>query len=211
MDGKPMSERQSEIVEVATRLLATKGARRFTVQLLADEIGVTGGAIYRHFGSMEEVMGAVVEQIGAVLFEGFPPAADDPLERLRLFFHRRTRSVLAHPYISRLLLSDHLAQAVGKAQAARLEEFKRRSRTFVRDCLREAERGGLLTSGMSAEAGAVVVLGSILALAHAGARAAEETTPDRLSGEVWSGIERMLRGPTPVREQTKARASGGRR
>src|SRR5512143_1176373 len=128
MDRERMSERQAEIVEAATRLLATKGARRFTVQLLADEIGVTGGAIYRHFEGMDEVMSAVVERIGAVLFEGFPPAAEDPLERLRLFFHQRTRSVLAHPHISRLLLSDHLAQAVGKEQAARLEEFKRRSR-----------------------------------------------------------------------------------
>lgn len=211
MHGEPMSERQAEIVEVATRLLATKGARRFTVQLLADEIGVTGGAIYRHFESMDEVMGAVVERIGAVLFEGFPPAADDPLERLRRFFHQRTRSVLAHPHISRLLLSDHLAQAVGKAQAARLDEFKRRSQAFVRECLREAEREGLLTSGMSAEAGAVVVLGSILALAHAGARVSGETALDRLSGEVWSGIERMLRGPTPAREQPRTRASGGPR
>jgi hypothetical protein len=99
---------------------------------------------------------------------------------------------------------------VGKGQAARLEAFKRRSRSFVHDCLRAAERDGLLTSGMSAEAGAVVVLGSILALAHAGTRVAEETTLDRLSGEVWSGIERMLRGPTPAREQARTRA-GGRR
>ena len=209
MDRERMSERQAEIVEAATRLLATKGARRFTVQLLADEIGVTGGAIYRHFEGMDEVMSAVVERIGAVLFEGFPPAAEDPLERLRLFFHQRTSSVLAHPHISRLLLSDHLAQAAGKGQVARLEEFKQRSRTFVRDCLQEAERNGLLTSGMSAEAGAVVVLGSILALAHT--RVSGGSTLDRLSEEVWSGLERMLRGPISARGQPKVRASGGRR
>ena len=64
---------------------------------------------------------------------------------------------------------------------------------------------------MSADAGAVVVLGAILALAHAGARVAEETTLDRLAEEVWSGIERMLRRPTQAREQAKTRASGGRR
>ena len=109
MKRNTMSERQAQIVDVAMRIIATKGARRFTAQLLATEIGVTAGAVYRHFESMEAIVDAVVERIGAILFEGFPPEAPDPIDRLGLFFRCRTRTILANPHLSRMLLSDHLS------------------------------------------------------------------------------------------------------
>jgi AcrR family transcriptional regulator len=198
-----MSNRQAQIVDAAMQIIATKGARRFTAQLLATEIGVTAGAIYRHFGSMESIVDAVVDRMGAILFEGFPPEASDPIERLRLFFHSRTQTILANPQISRLLLSDHLAQATGPAQADRLRGFKRRSRTFVIRCLREAAQAGALSKGISPEAGVVVVLGSILSLSHAGTRITSGTQIVRLSDEVWVAIERALRAPGPVGEPAK--------
>jgi AcrR family transcriptional regulator len=193
-----MSDRQTQIVDTAIRLLATKGARRFTVQLLATEIGVTGGAIYRHFASMEGIVDAVVERMGDILFEGFPPEDADPLMRLGTFFHHRTRTIVENPHLSRLLLSDHLAQASGRAQAERLDEYKRRSRGFVIECLREAERAGALAEGTSSEAGAALVLGSILSLSHAGTLVEGEAGAARLSTQVWTMIERALRGPCPA-------------
>lgn len=193
--AKQLTERQAQIVDAALRIIATKGSRRFTADLLAKEVGLTGGALYRHFSGMDDVVDAVVDRVGRVLFEGFPPAADDPLDRLRIFFYQRTRNILDNPYISRLLLSDHLAQAGGAAQSKRLDDFKRRSREFVLQCLREASGAGMLADEMSPEGGAVVVLGSILTLSHAAARVAGEADGERLFDEVWSGIERMLRRP----------------
>lgn len=187
------SKRQVQIVDTALRIIATKGSRRFTAQLLAAEIGVTGGAIYRHFESMEAVVDAVVDRMGALLFEGFPPRASDPIERLRLFFHRRAQVILANPHVSRLLLSDHLAQAGGAAQAKRLQEFRRRSQAFVVECLREARELGALADEVSPEAGAMIVIGAILAVAHTNERVADESGIERLCDEVWRGIERMLR------------------
>lgn len=192
---KRVSARETQIVDVAMRIIATKGARRFTAQLLATEIGVTAGAIFRHFESMEAIVDAVVERMGAILFEGFPPEAPDPIERLGLFFQHRTRTIRANPHLSRMLLSDHLSQAAGPAQAARLEEFKRRSRAFVVGCLREAEHDGTLSKEVSPEAGAVIMLGSILSLAHATARITSGAGLERLADEVWAAIERTLRAP----------------
>ena len=193
MDKKQLSERQAQIVDAALRIIATKGSRRFTAQLVAKEVGLTSGALYRHFAAMDEVVDAIVDRVGEVLFEGFPPEAADPIERLRLFFHRRARTILGNPHVSRLLLSDHLAQAGGSAQTKRLGEFKRRSRAFVVECLEEASARGALVDGMSPEAGAVVVLGSVLALSHVAPRVVNGGGGERLIDEVWSGIERMLR------------------
>ncbi len=193
MDTKKLSERQTQIVDAALRIIASKGPRRFTAQLLAKDVGLTAGALYRHFAGMEEIVDAGVDRVEDILFAGFPPEAANPIERLRLFFYRRARTILDHPHISRLLLSDHLAQAGDVAQSKRLGEFKRRSQVFVSECLAEAREHGLLADAMSPEAGTVVVLGSLLALSHATARVASGAKSERLCDEVWSGIERMLR------------------
>jgi AcrR family transcriptional regulator len=205
MDRKPTAARRAQIVDAAMRILATKGARRFTAQLLANEVGLTAGAIYRHFEGMDAIVDAAVERMGALLFEGFPPQAEDPIARLGAFFRHRTETLLAYPHVARLLHSDHLAQAAGPAQAGRLEEFKRRSQTFVLGCLREAHKDGTLNRQTSPEAGAIVVLGSILRLSHAGARIAGEAKIEQLSDEVWSALERALR--TPRRPGTLAKPS----
>lgn len=63
------------------------------------------------------------------------------------------------------------------------------------ECLREAPGAEMLVDGMSPEAGAVVVLGSILAIFHAAPRVANDTGAERLFGEVWSGIQTMVRRP----------------
>lgn len=197
MGSAALSARQAQIVEAAMRVLATRGARRFTVQLLAAEVGVTGGAIYRHFPSMETVGDAVFARIETILFEGFPPKDPDPLARLRAFFLRRTRTILDHPHVSRLLLSDCRTGKTGAVPVERLDQYRRRSREFVVGCLREAKRRGMLAGGASAEAGAVLVLGSILALAHAGTRIVGEDRAPRLVEEIWGTIESALRGLRP--------------
>lgn len=195
LDVEPLTERQTQIVDAALRIIATRGSRRFTADLLAKEVGLTGGALYRHFGSMGDVVDAIVDRVGQILFESFPPEAQDPFERLKLFFYRRARTIRGNPYISRLLLSDHLAQAGGPKQSKRLDDFKRRSRAFVVECLEEASGAGRLVAEMSPESGAVVVLGSILALSHVATRVPSGAENELMFDEVWFGIERMLRRP----------------
>lgn len=178
-------------------ILATRGSRRFTAQLLAAEVGVTPGALFRHFPSMEAIVHAVVERTGAILEADFPGETPDPLERLEIFFRNRTRTILANPDISRLLLSDHLSQAGGPAQRERMKEFKKRSAAFVVGCLREAREAGTLARGISPPAGAVLVLGSVLSLAHSREEAEDPARIGKLSDEVWQAIEGALRAPGP--------------
>ena len=191
---RPTQVRQAQIVEAAMRIIALKGTRKFTAELLGAEVGVTAGAVFRHFKTMDAIVEAVVERMEAILFEGFPPKAADPVERVGIFFQRRAQAIVDSPHLSRLLLSDHLAQAGGPARAARLAEFKRRSRSFVLACLREAQKSGRLRGTCGPEEGTVLILGSILALAHAGTSIADRGPVEQLSRRVWAVIESTLRG-----------------
>jgi len=188
-----LSERQTQIVDVAMRIIATQGARRFTVQVLASEVGVTGGAIYRHFESMAAIADAIVERMGHILFDDFPPSATDPIERVGLFVLNRAQTIRNNPYVSRLLLSDNLSQACGSEYAERLEEFKRRTQRFIVSCLKEAAETGSLAADVTPEIATVVVTGAVHAVSHVNTRVLSQPHPEALAKQVWMLIERALR------------------
>jgi AcrR family transcriptional regulator len=193
---KSTDVRQAQIVDSAMRIIASRGSRRFTAQLLGAEVGVTAGAIFRHFKTMDDIVEAIIQRIEGILFEDFPPEESDPIKRLGIFFQNRVRTIVENPDISRLLLSDHLAQGGGGDKAKRLDEFKRRSRLFVLKCLRQAQKSGRLNGSAGPEEGTILVLGSIFALAHSRTRAFGQKEVEKLAPRVWSAIEATLRGPT---------------
>jgi hypothetical protein len=97
-------------------------------------------------------------------------------------------------------VSEELAKAGSPGALERVAGFRRRSMAFVRACLAEAERAGLLAPALRAEEASVVVLGSILALAHSPAAPGREAIPV-LAPRVWAALEHLLRG-SPTRPQS---------
>jgi AcrR family transcriptional regulator len=192
-----------QIVDAAMRIIATKGSRRFTAELLGAEVGITGGAIFRHFKSMEAIVDAVIDRMETILFEGFPPEAADPMERLGEFFRHRVRAIVSHPNVARLLLSDHLAQAGSRTHARRIEAFRRRSRSFVFQCLCEARDSGILNGEVEPEEGTILVVGSMLALAHAKIRVPKTREVGQLAHKVWKTIEILFRKKSRAAARTQ--------
>jgi AcrR family transcriptional regulator len=194
---KPTAVRRTEIVDSAMRLVAELGGRGFTTKLLASRVGLTEGAIFRHFPSMEAIADAMVDRMEALLFESLPRPGDagDPLARLEFFFRRRVLVLAENPHVSRLLLSDHVGLLAGESQGERVVAMKRRSQAFVRECLREAAARGELERGVTPAAGEVLVLGAILAIGHStAARARSRAAGAALADEVWALVSRALRG-----------------
>lgn len=188
---KPTGARRREIADAALKVIAEQGLARFTSLAIAREVGVSDAALFRHFPSKEAMVLAAIDRVEEILFQGFPPAGADPIERLGAFFRQRTAVIRQNPGVARLMGSEQLAQAAPPEGVARVAGFRDRSRSFVRGCLAEAHRRGLLADGLGAEEAAVVVLGALLSLAHGG-RAAPP--PAGLPERVWRALERLLRG-----------------
>ena len=51
-----MTQRQSEIIQESLKLIADKGIQGFTIKNLANAIGVTEPAIYRHFENKQKIL-----------------------------------------------------------------------------------------------------------------------------------------------------------
>jgi len=54
--GERRSDTKGKILEAALKLFSRKGFRETTVKDIAKEVGITEGAIYRHFNSKDEII-----------------------------------------------------------------------------------------------------------------------------------------------------------
>jgi AcrR family transcriptional regulator len=69
--------RRDAIVDVAERLIRTKGYARMSVQDVQDELGVSRGAIYHYFPSKAAMLDAVLARAGDAVIAAMAPIADD--------------------------------------------------------------------------------------------------------------------------------------
>jgi len=75
MEG--MTPRQKEIVEVAIKLIAQGGIQKLTMSNIANQIGISEPAIYRHFQSKMDILLAMLAQ--------FKQHSEFQLKRARFF------------------------------------------------------------------------------------------------------------------------------
>ncbi len=88
--GRPRDEtlaarRCEEILEVATRLFATRGYQDMDVQVAADALRMGKGTVYRYFPTKRELFLAAVDRAMRLLKESVERAADartEPLDRV---------------------------------------------------------------------------------------------------------------------------------
>lgn len=81
-----LSERQIAILDCAARVFGERGFAGTDVQVIADEIGVGKGTVYRNFGTKDELFLAAVDREINMLSSGLIGLANaelDPLDALK--------------------------------------------------------------------------------------------------------------------------------
>ena len=66
-----LTRRQQEIVRTALELIAAGGIRNLTIRNLADRLGLTEPAIYRHFRNKAEIVRTLIGEFD----RGIPEAS----------------------------------------------------------------------------------------------------------------------------------------
>jgi AcrR family transcriptional regulator len=79
------ASRREQLLELGVRLLATRTVDELSIELLAEEAGISRGLLYHYFGSKQEFHRAVVRRAADDLIEVTAPSSDeDPLQQLML-------------------------------------------------------------------------------------------------------------------------------
>jgi len=165
---KPTGERREEIARAVLRIIGEQGLTSLTTATLAAEVGVTTGALYRHFATLDEILIETV-RLGVERIEStFPDPTLPPLDRLLALARNRVSLLGDDPGLAWLLRSEQAYLSLPKVAAERLRDVARRSRQFVLDTLRGGIEDGSIRGDIAPDLLLVPVLGTVHAVIGSG-------------------------------------------
>jgi AcrR family transcriptional regulator len=113
--------RQAEIVAAVLELARDRGPDAITTQAIAERIGVTQGAVFRHFPDKDAIWLAVFAWVRAALLGLFETALDEaasPLANLERVFHAHVALVAENPGLPRVLFHELRSTGDSKVRPA---------------------------------------------------------------------------------------------
>ena len=173
-------ERKDQIVQVVLRLVHERGADSVSTQLIADTIGRSQGAIFRHFPTKEALWTAVLAWLQQNLADVWDSALlehedQPPLVRLEKIFLGHIGLIEKFPAIAKVVMSDDLRHRYPMLN----EQFQRLHVLYnrhVTDLLDEAVRVEDLAKGTNVQDAATLYFCTIQGLGFQSAVAGLRST-----------------------------------
>lgn len=132
-------DRREQLLELGVRLLSTRSVDELSIDMLAEEAGISRGLLYHYFGNKQDFHRAVVRKAADDLIRVTAPTAEgEPLERLARSLEAYVDYVVANyeGYTS-------LVRGAGSGDAE-LRDIYEEARAVLTDRIFEAEDGRLL-------------------------------------------------------------------
>lgn len=107
------SERQMQIISKAIELIAEKSIQELTIKNLANKLGVTDGAIYRHFESKTDILLGILRIFQArarVCMEAACTSDLPALEKIENLFQNNFRYFTEFPPVTAVIFSESIFQ-----------------------------------------------------------------------------------------------------
>jgi AcrR family transcriptional regulator len=160
----PADQRRAKTVEAVIELAATTNPADITTAHIATQMGVTQGALFRHFSDKQAVWTAVLEWMADTLLARIDAVAGiTPIDRLRAIFGVHVDFVVQHTGIPRILFGElqRSGDAPGKA---RVRALMSQYRSRVVSELDQAKMQGLINEQIDCSAAATLFLGMVQGL-----------------------------------------------
>lgn len=158
--------RQSATIKAVVQLCSKQDPATLTTARIADEVGLSQGALFKHFPNKsrlwESVAGWVSEQLTRQVFT-VADQHEQANRALEAMFLAHIGFIARHPGIPRLMLGELQKQGNSPAKTI-IRQTLARYRKKVVELLDLGIQQGCITSGIDTEAAAVLYLGAIQGL-----------------------------------------------
>lgn len=106
------SDRQIEIMEAATHRISAYGIQNLTIKTLAEDIGLSEPALYRHFKSKNEILWSLLEYFKSEMENRIQSIPFNPSEtegnKLRAIFNSQLQTFLNKPAIVSVIFAESI-------------------------------------------------------------------------------------------------------
>ncbi len=107
------TKKQQEIIEISIELIADLGIQGFTIKNLSMRVGVTEGAIYRHFESKTEILHSILKAFqyeSASTLESACSSEQPAMEEIEKIFAHHFNYFDKKPAVAAVIFSESIFQ-----------------------------------------------------------------------------------------------------
>jgi len=159
------AERRQEIARAALRIIGERGLTSLRTTAIAAEVGLTSGALFRHFASIDAILTEAARYAAGRIDETFPDPSSPPLERLEALARGRVELLTSEPGIAWCLRSEQARLTLPEEAVTLLASCAERTRRFVLQALRDGVSRGEIRCDIEPELLLPPVMGTIHVLA----------------------------------------------
>jgi TetR/AcrR family transcriptional regulator len=195
----PTEERQAEIIAAALRLAQDRSPGLITTADIAAAVGVSQGALFKHFPSKEAIWLAAMQWVQASLLGALEAAAQSdpsPLVTLKAVFMAHVHFVVAHPGVPRTIFQELQQPAdsdIKQAVRSLLQAYRKLLLKRLQAAVAQAE----VPADLDLEAAATLFVGIVQGLVMQAMLSGKPTTMKTQAERVYSLYLRGISQPAP--------------
>lgn len=158
------SDRQVEIMEIATRIIDRQGIQELTTKNLAAEIGLSEAALYRHFKSKNEIMLGLLDYFMWEMKERVARIAADEnklsSELLKEIFISQLETFAKKPAIVSVIFSEGIFQ-FNKGLMKKVSGMMEMMKLQIEDIVRKGQQDGSIRDFAGPSVITTIIMGSM--------------------------------------------------
>ncbi len=187
MARQSSSTRQHQIIEAAQNLITSKGMEFLTIDAIAEQVGFTEGAIYKHFRSKRAILTLLIDSIEQNLMDTLinsKQLGDSCLDHLARILENHLNDVEDRRAVSFMIISEAIAFN-GIGMADRVSVMLNNYLEFIKNVLDEGIREGSVRPDVDTRAASNSFLGMIQIVATLWTLDAYPKTFGGLRANMW--------------------------
>lgn len=162
----PADERRAVTVETVVELAAEQNPSEITTAAIATRMGLTQGALFRHFPSKDAIWRAVMDWVAERLMARVDRAARSaasPLGALEAIFMAHVAFIAEHPGVPRMMFGE-LQRPGDSATRRMVQALLERYRDRLRALIEQGRASGELDPEVDPDQAALLFVGTIQGL-----------------------------------------------
>ncbi|MCC7524529.1 MAG: TetR/AcrR family transcriptional regulator [Chitinophagaceae bacterium] len=156
--------RQIEIMEAATTRISRYGIQNLTIKTLAEDIGLSEPALYRHFKSKNEILLSLLEYFKAEMqnrIQFIPFKKEDTYaERLRLIFNSQLQTFTNKPAIVSVIFAESIFH-FDESLSSKVAEIMDMMQDYVKANITKGQEAGQYNKLIGASTLTTIIIGGM--------------------------------------------------
>ncbi len=190
----PADQRRAEIIDAVVALAAERNPDGITTAAIAERLGLTQGALFRHFPTKQAIWASVMGWVADTLLARLERAAAGqraPLDTLEALFGAHVAFVVEHPGIPRMLFGELQNPVETPAKQLVQTLLQRYAERLVR-LVEAGRRDGTIAAEIEPRVAALLFIGSLQGLVMQSLLAGDVARMAQDAPRVFAQLRRSL-------------------